>query len=286
MSFYANLKKWKVSFGGAPVAASSGTFDSLTVTPFTAGSVVFSGAGGTYAQDNANLFWDDTNNRLGIGTSVPDNFLSVNGIIGSGISGGAIGGELRSYQAGSTVFMSLKTDNALARSGLFRSNAGFIAFFNTGTGSTHLDCSFGTAPLIISVGQVASLTVQNPSGRVGRGITSPTAELHIKAGTATASTAPLKFTSGPLNTTPEAGAEEFLTNDRYYTGTDGVRRRYAANGEVIRLKGFTVATLPAGTQGDTAFVTDATTPTWNGALTGGGTVTVPVFYNGTAWVSA
>jgi len=54
----------------------------------------------------------------------------------------------------------------------------------------------------------------------------------------------------------------------------------------IRLMGYTVAGLPAGTQGDTAFVTDATAPTYNGALTGGGAVVVPVFYNGTAWVSA
>ena len=47
----------------------------------------------------------------------------------------------------------------------------------------------------------------------------------------------------------------------------------------------TVATLPAGTQGDIAYVTDAVAPTYLGALTGGGTVKTPVFYNGTAWVS-
>lgn len=57
-------------------------------------------------------------------------------------------------------------------------------------------------------------------------------------------------------------------------------------GNTIRLKGYTVATLPAGVQGDTAFVTDATAPTYLGALTGGGTVVCSVFYNGTAWVSA
>ena len=37
----------------------------------TTGSVPFVGAGGTLAEDNSNLFWDDTNNRLGIGTTAP-----------------------------------------------------------------------------------------------------------------------------------------------------------------------------------------------------------------------
>jgi len=53
----------------------------------------------------------------------------------------------------------------------------------------------------------------------------------------------------------------------------------------VTLKAYTVATLPAGNQGDEAYVTDATAPTYLGALTGGGAVVCPVFYNGSAWVS-
>lgn len=54
---------------------------------------------------------------------------------------------------------------------------------------------------------------------------------------------------------------------------------------VVRLKNYTVATLPAGTQGDTAFVTDALAPTFLVAVAGSGAVVTPVFYNGTNWVS-
>ena len=54
----------------------------------------------------------------------------------------------------------------------------------------------------------------------------------------------------------------------------------------LELKAYTVASLPAGTVGDRAYVTDATSPTYLGTLTGGGAVTCPVFYNGSAWVSA
>jgi hypothetical protein len=41
------------------------------ITSATAGSVLFAGASGVLQQDNANLFWDDANNRLGIGTATP-----------------------------------------------------------------------------------------------------------------------------------------------------------------------------------------------------------------------
>ena len=48
-----------------------------TGTAFTAGSVVFAGASGTYTQNNSKLFWDNTNNRLGLNTAAPDSQLTV-----------------------------------------------------------------------------------------------------------------------------------------------------------------------------------------------------------------
>jgi len=57
-----------------------GTFTGLsdTMNSFTAGSILFSTAT-EVSEDNANLFWDDTNNRLGIGTASPDANLEVLG---------------------------------------------------------------------------------------------------------------------------------------------------------------------------------------------------------------
>jgi len=60
-------------------------------------------------------------------------------------------------------------------------------------------------------------------GNVGIGTTAPTAVLHLKAGTASASTAPLKFTAGTALTTPETGAMEFH-NDRFYITNVACRR--------------------------------------------------------------
>lgn len=63
------------------------------------------------------------------------------------------------------------------------------------------------------------LNVDTTNGRVG------IAYLYLKAGTATALTAPLKFTSGTLNTNAEAGAMEFLTDKFYLTQTTGTTRK-------------------------------------------------------------
>jgi hypothetical protein len=65
-----------VTLAGTLGVANGGTG---TATAFTAGSVVFAGASGVYTQDNANLFWDNTNDRLGIGTATPGEKLTVVG---------------------------------------------------------------------------------------------------------------------------------------------------------------------------------------------------------------
>src|ERR1017187_7410811 len=49
-----------------------------TATTFTAGAIVFAGASGVYNQNNGNLFWDDTDGFLGVGTATPAYVLHVN----------------------------------------------------------------------------------------------------------------------------------------------------------------------------------------------------------------
>jgi hypothetical protein len=61
------------------------------------------------------------------------------------------------------------------------------------------------------------------TGNAGFGLTSPTAVIHVKAGTATAGTAPIKLTAGTNLTTPENGAFEFDGTNLYFT-VGGVRR--------------------------------------------------------------
>lgn len=70
-----------LSFSGGPIISAglitmSGVLNNVnggtgTSTQFTQGSIVFAGVGGTYTQDNTNLYWDNLNNRLGIRTNSP-----------------------------------------------------------------------------------------------------------------------------------------------------------------------------------------------------------------------
>ena len=53
----------------------------------------------------------------------------------------------------------------------------------------------------------------------------------------------------------------------------------------ITTKGYTVATLPTGTVGMNAYVTDALAPTYLTTVVGGGAVNCPVFFDGTNWVA-
>ena len=62
---------------GIVITANGLNTNSVTNTSLTTGSVLFTGAAGLVTQDNANLFWDDTNNRLGIGTATPTGSLDI-----------------------------------------------------------------------------------------------------------------------------------------------------------------------------------------------------------------
>jgi hypothetical protein len=86
-----------------------------------------------------------------------------------------------------------------------------IRFVTSNTGNV------GIGGAISDITNMTGASVAIINGNVGIGTTSPTAVLHLKAGTATASTAPLKFTSGVLLTTPETGAVEFDGTNYYVT---------------------------------------------------------------------
>jgi len=82
-----------------PLAVTSG--GTGVGTAFTQGSVVFAGPSGIYAQDNAALFYDNANFRLGVNTAAPAQTLDVFGITQSS----SFRSNVFSNSAGDTVFI-------------------------------------------------------------------------------------------------------------------------------------------------------------------------------------
>jgi hypothetical protein len=131
-----------------------GSVATLTITTaLTTGSVPFIGASGALSQDNANLFFDDTNNRLGINTNAPTTALDV---FGSGIIGRING---------------TSTNNA------------FLGFASAGSnkwsiGNVQSDHRFR----IYNEATTSELISVLSTGEFGIGIANPTTKIHIDGG--------------------------------------------------------------------------------------------------------
>ena len=114
-----------------------------------------------------------------------------------------------------------------------------------------------------------NLALQAFGGTVSIGMYPATAALQIKAGTAAASTAPLKFNAGTNLTTPEAGAVEFDGTDLYYTTSTPTRRTIVntAASQTLSNKTFVAPVLGTPASGDFSSGT-FTWPTFNQNTTG------------------
>lgn len=143
--------------------------------------------------------YDEANIRLGIGVTSPTNDLEV----GSTITGA----------------------HTMRINAPFASNA-TVAWSQGSTTAWSMYRVASTADLRLNDG-TSDRVWFNAGGNVGIGVT-PTAGLTLRGGSSSASQAPLKFTSGPLLTTPETGAFEFNTNSLYFTQTSGTQRKTVA----------------------------------------------------------
>jgi hypothetical protein len=159
----------------APGANTSGVLRAVkggtgSSTTFTLGSVVFAGSSGVYTQANSQFFWDNTNNRLGIGTASPATKLDVQG--NTAITGSLdVSGVIRGQATALTGDVLLIGDNAKLVDINVLDTAGIYSQSTPTIGSLKLGSGGGT--------------ISGFGGNIGIGTASPSSLLQVN-GTVTA----------------------------------------------------------------------------------------------------
>jgi hypothetical protein len=164
-----------------------------------------------FGTNNVEAFRIISDQKIGIGTSLPTALLSIKNTADNSGGGPYNFDFWNTHASGQARFNFKRADLA---------NVGFITYSNSSAIFT-----IGTSiaiPLYFATNDTTRGVI-DANGLFGFGTTSPTAVVHIKAGTATANTAPLKLTSGTNNTTAEPGAFEYNGTNLFFTRTGTTR---------------------------------------------------------------
>jgi len=125
------------------------------------------------------------------------------------------------YGGGSSYRYTLTAANIYGTSdiilqGVPAASTGFDVFESVSAAGIALSTQGGSFPIVFATNRAEKMRLSG-TGNLGIGTNNPTAVLHLKAGTATPNTAPLKFTAGTNLPTPEDGAIEYDGTDYYAT---------------------------------------------------------------------
>jgi len=177
-------------------------------SPFTTGSIVFQGSGTYLSQNNSNIFWDNVNLRLGIGTNTPSSILQI-----VGNAAGNISSNITNSSTSTNASVSYSLTNANGATGSFYvfANNFILTYLSNVTrlaGSNSLwlasdvnSASGGTDPIVFSAGGYNNITAQVTTN----GITA--INLTDTGIPASSAGAPLSITSGQVITSGITNSE-------------------------------------------------------------------------------
>lgn len=241
--------------GGSNVGIGNGTFNVINVAATgntsigtSTGLKLSTGDDNTYLGNQAGQEITTGNNNITVGANAGQGITtgSNNTFLGR-LTGGSVTTESNNVLIGSTINIPAGgSDNQLSiQNAIYGIN-------NSGTGTTL------------------------STGRIGLYVSNPLARLHLPAGSTTALTAPLKFNSGSLMTTPETGAFEFLTDKYYGSITTGTARKEFSMNDISLTSGRIPFTTTNGRFTDNSNLTYSTSA-FNIQTSSTGAITTPTF---------
>jgi hypothetical protein len=281
------------------------------ITTLTAGYIPY-GNGTSAFGSSSNLFWDSTNSRLGLGTVTPANRLHVKLTSGGNTAqfegAGASDSYINITNTGvSNTYLGFNNSGSTNSVGIptgvsyFANANGYpVAFSTNGVERARIHASGG-----VSIGNTTDPGATNlsVSGNIGAGTTSPAYKLQVfgtssfgdgtNGQTLITSNSSINYYDSLNQAASIWQSSVFRANNfNWYTSASGTpstgmvldsSNNLNVNG-TVKTGGYTVAGLPTGVTGARAYVTNALAPSFGATVVGGGTVTIPVFYNGTNWI--
>jgi len=241
------------SGGTAPEWSTSVTEIAIgeTIGSATEGSVLFAGVGGILAQDNANLFWDDTNDKLGLGTNSPASLLHIKGGNGGYDPTTRNLGLYFENGGSSDAFYIFEMSNGLekifsvANSGRTRVSSRLTSILDNQFEIGYNDSAF--LGFFVDASSNVDITLNNTTdvmyfdgatGDVGINQTTPLAKLHIKDLTANTTTAIFENANTTIAPATIGGVELYNVTDSATLGENVIKSTfYDSVDEVDRFGG-------------------------------------------------
>lgn len=253
--------------GGWEPGADAGGATSSGVT----GSVQFSAGAGALNSDDANFFYDNTNNRLGLGTNLPATVIhsreTINGMSNITVENASAGaGASALFKAtnnsGNSFFMGVAS-SAFPAGGVYEGNSA-VFYSDTNLNSLNLGTEGAGDPIKFFTGNTLRMTLDGSGNLSVGGVI--TAQPIGAGGGQGGQVAFRELAAGGTNQFA-IRAPDTLTADRFWTLPDS----NGSNGEVLTTDGSGNLSWTAASSGDITFV-GTSAPLTGGGASGGITI--------------